>query len=192
MNAISGFRSAVYLLTITHRVSDLLSGIFNNRPPQSKHIFIFYVNSVIDSNIVPISRMLILKPDKANSVTMWDNLPQLSNIFYFFRAFAKLDSTRHFQLKTERLTFMPFCPNKTWWIMQSWVFSVAQIIFCLSHWEKVISSPVADIRKIAAKRILSLQQALAVCNSHDYSSNNDYRYDYGRGNCPRVFVIKNT
>ena len=58
----------------------------------------------------------------------------------------------------------------------------------LPHWEKVISSTVADMRKTAEKIFFSLRQAPAVFNSHNCSSNNDYLYDYEKENCPFVFV----
>ena len=47
--------------------------------------------------------------------------------------------------------------------MHSSVFSVGQIIPSASHWEKPISSPVAEFGETATK-----------INSHDYSSNNGY------------------
>ena len=47
--------------------------------------------------------------------------------------------------------------------MQSWVFSVGQIIPSASPWEEPISSTVAEFGEIATK-----------ITSHDYSNNNGY------------------
>lgn len=63
--------------------------------------------------------------------------------------------------------------------MQSCVFRTGQIITLQSHWEKAISSVVAEIGKTAAKM-----------NSYDYSSNNGCCYGYERENCPCVFVTE--